>query len=201
MAIPSKNIRAERIKGTLDASEFDVSGDLIINGNLSITGTASISTINPSSTTASIFLTTEGDEVRSRTADEVLIDIGAQAALTNPVTGTGSTSQISFWTGTTSQSGDSDLIWDDMNKILEVSGEVLPSVEKWTFDFTDGLGITIYADDNFTITEISNILNSPKIDIKVNNINYNLGDPINLGSRIDIQSNIQSVIKLKIVKI
>jgi len=201
MAIPSKNIRAERIKGTLDASEFDVSGDLIINGNLSITGTASISTINPSSTTASIFLTTEGDEVRSRTADEVLIDIGAQAALTNPVTGTGSTSQISFWTGTTSQSGDSDLIWDDMNKILEVSGEVLPSVENWTFDFTDGLGITIYADDNFTITEISNILNSPKIDIKVNNINYNLGDPINLGSRIDIQSNIQSVIKLKIVKI
>jgi hypothetical protein len=61
--------------------------------------------------------------------------------------------------------------------------------------------LEIYADDNFTITEISNILNSPKIDIKVNNINYNLGDPINLGSRIDIQSNIQSVIKLKIVKI
>jgi hypothetical protein len=116
MAIPSKNIRAERIKGTLDASEFDVSGDLIINGDLTITGATSISTITPRSTAAIIFLTTEGNEVRSRTAAEVLTDIGAQAALTNPVTGTGTSGQVSFWTGTNTQSGDSGLIWDNVNK-------------------------------------------------------------------------------------
>jgi hypothetical protein len=33
MPTPSKNIRAERIKGTLDASEFDISGSLSITGS------------------------------------------------------------------------------------------------------------------------------------------------------------------------
>jgi hypothetical protein len=33
MPPPSKNIRAERIKGTLDASEFDISGSLSITGS------------------------------------------------------------------------------------------------------------------------------------------------------------------------
>jgi hypothetical protein len=89
---------------------------LTINGNLTITGTTSISTITPRSTAASIFLTTEGNEVRSRTAAEVLTDIGAQTALTNPVTGTGTSGQVSFWTGTNTQSGDSGLIWDNVNK-------------------------------------------------------------------------------------
>jgi hypothetical protein len=39
-----------------------------------------------------------------------------QDVLINPVTGTGANGQVSFWTGTNSQSGDSGLIWDNVNK-------------------------------------------------------------------------------------
>jgi hypothetical protein len=46
MLTPSKNIRAERIKGTLDASEFDISGNLIISGDTQITDNLSTTTIS-----------------------------------------------------------------------------------------------------------------------------------------------------------
>jgi hypothetical protein len=45
-----------------------------------------------------------------------------QNALTNPITGTGTAGQVSFWTGAGTQSGDSGLIWDNTNKSLTVSG-------------------------------------------------------------------------------
>jgi hypothetical protein len=37
MSIPSKNIRAERIIGTLDASEFNVTGSLVVTGSITST--------------------------------------------------------------------------------------------------------------------------------------------------------------------
>jgi hypothetical protein len=43
-----------------------------------------------------------------------------QDTLTNPVTGTGANGQVSFWTGTGSQSGDNGLFWDNTNKRLGV---------------------------------------------------------------------------------
>jgi hypothetical protein len=46
MSTPSKNIRAERIIGTLDASEFDISGNLLISGDTQITGDLSATTIS-----------------------------------------------------------------------------------------------------------------------------------------------------------
>lgn len=67
---------------------------------------------DPSSTTRRLY---------TRTPTQLLSDIGAQAALTNPVTGTGSSGQISFWSGTNAQSGDNDLFWDNANKRLGVS--------------------------------------------------------------------------------
>ncbi len=39
-----------------------------------------------------------------------------QNALTNPVTGTGTVGQVSFWSGTGTQTGDSAFIWDNVNK-------------------------------------------------------------------------------------
>jgi hypothetical protein len=45
-----------------------------------------------------------------------------------PVNGTGSAGQISFWNGTTSQSGDNQLWWDNTNKRLGV-GTTTPSTK------------------------------------------------------------------------
>ncbi len=39
-----------------------------------------------------------------------------QTALTNPVTGTGATGQVAFWNGTSTQTGDNGLFWDNTNK-------------------------------------------------------------------------------------
>jgi uncharacterized protein affecting Mg2+/Co2+ transport len=56
----------------------------------------------------------------TRTPAQILSDIGAQAALTNPVTGTGSSGRVSFWTGTTTQGSDAGLFWDNTNKRLGI---------------------------------------------------------------------------------
>jgi len=45
---------------------------------------------------------------------------GKQNTLTNPVTGTGTSGQVAFWTGTGTQSGDSGLVWDNVNKRLGI---------------------------------------------------------------------------------
>jgi hypothetical protein len=44
-----------------------------------------------------------------------------QNVLTNPVTGTGATGQVSFWDGTNSQTGDNTLFWDNTNKRLRIN--------------------------------------------------------------------------------
>ena len=38
-----------------------------------------------------------------------------QNALTNPITGTGATGQVAYWTGTNSQAGSNNLFWDNTN--------------------------------------------------------------------------------------
>jgi hypothetical protein len=47
-----------------------------------------------------------------------------QNTLTNPVTGTGTAAQVAFWNGTTTQTGSADLTWDDINKKLDVDGDI-----------------------------------------------------------------------------
>jgi hypothetical protein len=43
-----------------------------------------------------------------------------QNTITNPVTGTGASGQVAFWNGTSSQTGDNGLFWDNTNKRLGV---------------------------------------------------------------------------------
>lgn len=45
---------------------------------------------------------------------------GKQATLTNPVTGTGTSGQVAYWNGTTSQTGSSNLFWDATNSRLGI---------------------------------------------------------------------------------
>jgi hypothetical protein len=45
---------------------------------------------------------------------------GKQDTLTNPITGTGTSGQVAFFNGTTTQTGDNGLFWDNVNKRLGV---------------------------------------------------------------------------------
>jgi hypothetical protein len=83
-----------------------------------------------------------------------------QNALTNPVTGTGASGQVSFWSGTNTQAGSANLIWTNASNLFGVTGtyqhtnatasqdggvlgsELLTSsgwtTTGWTGDFTTG---------------------------------------------------------------
>ena len=100
-------------------------GSLTINGSTGIQATATeiaatqIPVFNgdPASTTRTLV---------TRTPAQLRGDIGAQASLTNPITGTGASGQVSFFTAATTQSGDNGLFWDNTNKRLGI-GTTSPS--------------------------------------------------------------------------
>jgi hypothetical protein len=46
--------------------------------------------------------------------------VSLQTALTNPITGTGASGQVAFWNGTSTQTGDNGLFWDNTNKRLGI---------------------------------------------------------------------------------
>jgi hypothetical protein len=68
----------------------------VVGGRTSLVDLALSSVTN----TAGDFLTLSGGVVHKRTAAQTLTDIGGQAALTNPVTGTGTTNYLPKFTGT-----------------------------------------------------------------------------------------------------
>jgi hypothetical protein len=69
----------------------------VVGGRTSLVDLALSSVTN----TAGDFLTLSGGVVHKRTAAQTLTDIGGQAALTNPVTGTGDTNTLPKFTGST----------------------------------------------------------------------------------------------------
>jgi hypothetical protein len=79
-----------------------------------------VATINAATTDTDKFLVSDSGEVKFRTGAELLSDIGGQAALTNPVTGTGVTGQVSYWSGTGTQAGSNNLFWDNANGRLGI---------------------------------------------------------------------------------
>jgi hypothetical protein len=93
----------------------------VVGGRTSLVDLALSSVTN----TAGDFLTISGGVVHKRTAAQTLTDIGGQAALTNPVTGTGVSGRVAYWNGTNSITSDADLLFDGSN--LTVGGNVLVS--------------------------------------------------------------------------
>jgi hypothetical protein len=91
----------------------------VVGGRTSLVDLALSSVTN----TAGDFLTLSGGVVHKRTAAQTLTDIGGQAALTNPVTGTGVSGRVAYWNGTNSITSDADLLFDGSN--LTVGGNVL----------------------------------------------------------------------------
>jgi len=88
----------------------------VVGGRTSLVDLALSSVTN----TAGDFLTLSGGVVHKRTAAQTLTDIGGQAALTNPVTGTGTSGQVAYFTGTSAISSESNLFWDATNDRLGI---------------------------------------------------------------------------------
>jgi hypothetical protein len=55
------------------------------------------------------------------TSTQYLMADGSTSTLTNPITGTGASGQVAFWNGTSSQTGDNGLFWDNTNKRLGIN--------------------------------------------------------------------------------
>jgi hypothetical protein len=83
------------IKGSGSGNAMSVTGGLtsLVDLTLSSIPNATIDTDR--------FIVSDSGAIKYRTGAQVLSDIGAQAALTNPITGTGTTNYISKFTGTT----------------------------------------------------------------------------------------------------
>ena len=48
--------------------------------------------------------------------------VSSQAAITDPVTGTGTSGQVSYWTGTSTQTGSANFVWNNATNGLTVGG-------------------------------------------------------------------------------
>lgn len=103
----------KRSNGNVGIGTTSPSEKLHISGNTLVTGTLEVDTVNNG---VGDFLTrTAGGIVTRRTAAEVRSDIGAQAALTNPVTGTGTLNFVSKFTSTGSTLGNSQIFDNGTN--------------------------------------------------------------------------------------
>jgi hypothetical protein len=80
-----------------------------------------------------------------------------QNTLTNPVTGTGASGQVAFWNGTSSQTGDSGLVWNNANKRLLLNGSTA----------TTNLGLI----GSFALQDASTIFQNGFIQIRQNATN------------------------------
>jgi hypothetical protein len=88
----------------------------VVGGRTSLVDLALSSVTN----TAGDFLTLSGGVVHKRTAAQTLTDIGGQAALTNPVTGTGGNGQVAYFTGTSAISSGSNFLFNSSESNLTI---------------------------------------------------------------------------------
>jgi hypothetical protein len=107
------------------ASAVGLGSNTTVIGNSSTTasklfGALTVGTVNAATTDTDKFLVSDSGEIKFRTGAELLSDIGGQAALTNPVTGTGVSGQVSYWSGTGTQAGSNNLFWDNANGRLGI---------------------------------------------------------------------------------
>lgn len=78
------------------------------------------------------------------------------------------------------------------------SALVIPEV--WTIELIDAQSVDFYAPYKLIISSSSNVLNSPTIQIKDDNVTYQFGNNISAGSKITVNSSIASVINLNILR-
>lgn len=89
---------------------------------LTVNGDVSIATILNAVTDTDKFLVSDGGIIKYRTGSEVLSDIGGQAALTNPVTGTGTTNELTYWTSSSAVGSLSTATYPSLTELSYVKG-------------------------------------------------------------------------------
>ena len=80
--------------------------DILARASLTVEGVVTLNNTASATVNTNKFVVLDSSVVKIRTAAQVLSDIGAQAALTNPVTGTGTSGQVAYFNGTTSLTSD-----------------------------------------------------------------------------------------------
>lgn len=117
------------IQGSTDSAGYILravnrTGSEIFNikddGSILSLGPVAISTIANATTDTDKFLVSDSGVIKYRTGAEVLSDIGGQAAITNPVTGTGVSGRLAYWNGTSGVTSDADLVWNAANTRLGI---------------------------------------------------------------------------------
>jgi hypothetical protein len=94
---------------------------------------------------------------------------------------------------------------------IEAKDEVLPLIpiaeqiaelnlllSTYTVELIDALVVDFYAPFAIKINSVNPIVANPTITIKVNDVAYTLGNTIEQGAKVNIESNIESVINLNI---
>lgn len=92
-----------------------------VTGGLTSLVDLTLSSIANATTDTDRFIVSDSGAIKYRTGAQVLSDIGGQSALTNPITGTGTTNYVPKFTGTTSL-GNSELITDGSGNLAVAQG-------------------------------------------------------------------------------
>jgi hypothetical protein len=115
--------------------------DLGANGDVGIAGSLDVNTIANATTDTDRFLVSDTGIIKYRTGTQLLSDIGAQGLLTNPVTGTGTSGQVAYFTGTSAISSESNLFWDATNDRLGIGTDNPQS--KLDINHSDDIGLNL----------------------------------------------------------
>jgi hypothetical protein len=112
-----------------------------------------------------------------------------QNALTNPVTGTGSSGYVSFWDSSSSITGESNLFWDATNNRLGIGTNSPLAFLDITVLSTGARRLLVnYADSIVTIKSANDANNGETLRIVGDNINFNTGSSENGTQRMTITS-------------
>jgi hypothetical protein len=109
---------------TTGSNQFN--GSQTITGSLTVTGQITAQTLNVQQVTSSIVYSSGSNIFGNSLSDTQQLTgsvsvTGSMSVNGTPVSvGTGSAGQVAFWDGTSSQTGDSGLFWDNTNKRLGV---------------------------------------------------------------------------------
>lgn len=119
--IPTASSSARGLLSSTDWSTFNGKQGALTLTTTGSSGAATLvgNTLNiPQYSGSTISLTTTGTSGAATLVGSTLNIPQYQSALTNPVTGTGTSGQVSYWTGTGTQGGSANLFWDAVNSRL-----------------------------------------------------------------------------------
>jgi hypothetical protein len=72
--------------------------------------------------------------------------------------------------------------------------------DTWTVELINALSVDFYAPYNLSISSVTNILGSPTITLYDDNVLYNLGDAVGIGSKITVVASVTGVTNLNLIR-